>query len=646
MKALRLILPLIFLFLYSCSVGAQLHTDSKKAEKFFNKAYESYKLRDHSEALINLDKSLQADPEFIEALMMRAQIYKDLGEVSKAIVSFEKAMTINPEFMPSGFIVLASYQLNQGYYSEAHDNISRFLDLEDFSQISRGEAEVYLKKAEFAMKEISHPVPFNPVNLGDSINSEYREYWPSLSVNEKMLVFTVLLPANTNDSPSLDKMQEDFYYSEKNNSGVWGKRKSMGDRLNTNNNEGAQTVSSDGNELYFTACNRQDGLGMCDIYFSSRANKSWTIPVNMGSPVNSKYSEKQPSISSDKKVLYFASNRPGGLGGLDIWYSQRDKNGNWGKPVNMGEIINTEGDDQSPFIHPDNQTLYFSSEGHENLGKGDIFYSRMTPGGEWTPPKNIGYPINTHNNEIGLIVNSAGNKAYFASDREEGKSLDIYTFDLYEDAQPVEVSYMTGRVYDARNYKGIQADFQLLNLATSEIIMEVTSNPGEGDYLIPLPTNHDYALIVSHPGYLFYSENFTFSGKHSKKDPFIKNIPLKPVKSGEKIVLKNIFFEYDSYTLLDESKVELNVVSDFIKKNQDINVEISGHTDNTGSAAYNRVLSEQRAKSVVDYLVNTGIAPSRLEYKGYGDTMPVESNDTEEGRAANRRTEFKIMAPR
>jgi outer membrane protein OmpA-like peptidoglycan-associated protein len=633
-----LLLQFIFLLSYS-----QYHTSSKKAMRYFDKALEYFDARNDTEAKINLNRALAADPDFIEALMMRAQIYKDNQEYDKAIIDFNKALEIKPDFYPPGYMVLASVNYHLGNYKEAVNNIQYFISLNNFKQISASEASDFLEKAKFALQTIENPVPFNPVNMGDSINSIYSEYWPSLSIDEKTLIFTVLLPKNPYEELLMSNMQEDFYFSERNDSGVWMARKTFGNILNTPDNEGAQTVSSDGNELYFTACNRIEGLGRCDIFYSTKNQNKWSVPVDLPSPLNSAFSEKHPSLSSDRKVLYFASDRPGGIGGLDIWYSLKNENGNWSIPLNMGNKINTPGDEQSPFIHPDNQSLYFCSTGHNSLGKGDIFISRMSPGGEWGPAVNIGYPINTKDNEIGLIVNASGNKAYFATDREKSKAMDIYSFYLYPEARPIPVSYMKGRVYDSGNYKGIQASFQLMDLENGELVMEINSNEGEGDYLVPLPADKDYALIVSHPGYLFYSENFNFTGEYSSLNPFMKDVPLKRVKSGEKVVLKNIFFGFDSYILEKESATELNVVIDFLTQNNKLKIEISGHTDNIGLPKYNQVLSENRAKAVVDFLVENGIARSRLSFKGYGDLLPAKSNETEEGRAENRRTELKIV---
>jgi outer membrane protein OmpA-like peptidoglycan-associated protein len=638
-----LISVLILLFTFSVSYAQNLHTTSKTAEKSFQEALRNFNLQQNDEALKQLEKCIRADPEFIEAYMLKAQIHNNKHEFEDAISCFKKGLSIDPKFNPSGYIVLADAEMNQGLYADAITHAEKFIELGDFRKISRAEADSFISNCNFALKCFNNPVPFNPVNLGDSVNSVYNEYWPSLSLDESELIFTVLDPADPVKTAQHTSFQEDFYESFHKPDGSWSHRINAGSPLNTNDNEGSQSVSADGKYLFFTGCNREDGAGKCDIYFSINNHGIWSVPENLGFPVNSGYSEKHPSISADGYSLYFASDRPGGSGGLDIWVSHLNKDKTWSFPINLGDKINTNGDEQSPFIHPDNQTLYFSSEGHGNMGKGDIFLSRLDSSGKWQAPVNLGYPINTWNNELGLIVNASGDKAFYASDRMKERGLDIYEFDLYGEVQPVPVSYMKGRVYDSRNYKGIQAVFQLIDLQTGKLFTEASSESGSGEYLVSLPSGHDYALNISRKGYLFYSDNFSLKDIHKRSDPFLKDVPLSPVSAGEKVILKNIFYEFNSFGLKPESQSELNKIIEFLSMNPSICIEISGHTDSIGNSAYNQQLSEKRAKSVVDYLSAKGIQINRLSYKGYGASVPLESNDTESGRAGNRRTELRII---
>jgi len=637
---LALILGSLSLSLFSQS---NYHTNSASAAKSFDKALSYFDARDDENALKYLRKAIKTDPEFIEAYMMLAQIYKDRKEFAQAIIYFEKGLDLNPRFNPPGYLLLADVEMNQGLYADAVKHAEKFLELGDFKKIKREAGQAFTENCRFALEQFNNPVPFQPVNMGDSVNSERSEYWPSLSLDESKLIITVLDPSDPATSTQKTTVQEDFYESIKKDDGTWAMRRNVGQPLNTGDNEGAQTISADGRFLFFTACNREDGQGKCDLYFSVNTDGKWSVPQNLGYPINSAFSEKHPSLSPDGKKLYFASDRPGGLGGLDIWITKLDKNGTWSFPVNMGENINTPGNEQSPFIHPDNRSLYFSSEGHKNMGKGDLFISRLDSLNKWTLAENLGYPINTWNNEIGLIVNAAGNMAYYASDRVQNRGLDIYEFPLHPKARPIPVSYMKGRVYDSRNWKGVEAVFQLIDLQTGNLVMESSSAPSDGEYLVSLPSGCNYALNVSKSGYLFYSAHFSMAEVHDRLDPYLMDVPLRPILVDEKVILQNIFYAFNSFEVQPESETELNKIIEFMNQNSSLKVEISGHTDTVGNAQYNQVLSEKRAKSVVDYLSSKGIAQSRLSFKGYGSSVPIATNDTEEGRSVNRRTELKII---
>ena len=306
-------------------------------------------------------------------------------------------------------------------------------------------------------------MPFNPINMGININTENDEYWPSLSADEQTLVFTRLLPINNNNPDLVRNRQEDLYYSIFEN-GKMDSCKTSRSSYKYSGNEGAQTISADGKFMVFTGCNREDGYGSCDLYFSKREGDTWSNPRNIGKPINTQYKETQPSLSADGKTLYFASNRPSGKGGLDIWKSSINSNGIWSEPVNLGDSINTPYDEQSPFIHTDNNTLYFSSNGWPGLGNFDLFVSHKKDENDWTTPKNLGYPINTHFSEEGLIVNAKGNMAYYSSNREGEGGRDLFSFELYKEARPDVVSYMKGSVYDAESKLPLRARFELIDL--------------------------------------------------------------------------------------------------------------------------------------------------------------------------------------
>jgi outer membrane protein OmpA-like peptidoglycan-associated protein/tetratricopeptide (TPR) repeat protein len=638
MKKLSVIF--ILLVLSFASLAQSYSTNSKAAIKRFEKARGCFENLDNACAEEALLKAIQADPGFVEALQMLAQVCYDQGKTGEAIGYYTRSLEAAPGENPDGYRLLANLTLRTGDYNRTLELIDTFLGFPPEQVRNRNEGMTLRRTCLFALRAMEHPVPFEPENLGDSVNSEYNEYWPALSVDEEMLMFTVMVPLSS-AAEGTRRVQEDLYFAQRMGED-WGGRVNAGAPLNTLDNEGAHTMTADGRFLYFTACNRRDGQGQCDIYQSERVEGNWSEPVNIGRPVNSRYSEKHPAISADGRKLYFASDRPGGIGSFDIWVSTRSGD-HWGEPVNLGDSVNSEGMEQSPFLHPDQQSLYFSSDGWPGMGQGDLFLSKLDKDRHWTSPKNLGYPINTFNDEIGLSVSARGNRAFFASDRGSGKDTDLYTFELPAEMRPVLVSYMKGRVYDARNMRGVRARMQLIDLQTEDVVMELESEPDHGDYLLSLPTDREYALNISAGGYLFYSEHFTFSGTHSSTDPLRKDIPMERMAEGSSIILENIFFDVDSDSLRPASTAELNKVVEFLKSNPQLEVEIGGHTDGTGSCEYNQNLSERRAKSVVKYLTGQGISQGRLSAKGYGDKKPVGDNTSQEGRAMNRRTELKII---
>jgi outer membrane protein OmpA-like peptidoglycan-associated protein len=386
------------------------------------------------------------------------------------------------------------------------------------------------------------------------------------------------------------------------------------------------------------------GLGSCDLFISySLGNEKWSTPENMGAPVNSEYWDSQPSLAADGQTIYFISNRPGGKGGADMWKCTKNAQGKWANLTNMGDSVNTAFNEESPFIHPDGKSLYFSSDGWPGMGNKDIFLTRLKSNNQFGTPINLGYPINTDENERDLIVTANGKTAFFSSERNEGSGgQDLYYFDLYPAVRPLPVTYVKGKVFDKGTKKGLRADFELLDLETGNKVMEASSNIGSGEYLICIPSGKNYAMNVSKQGYLFNSENFSLKDKIDLAT-FELNMPLIPIKAGEKVVLKNIFFETGSFKLKDESKAELQKLIVFLTANISLKIEIGGHTDNVGDKKSNEVLSQNRAKAVYDYLVTNMVAPTRLSYKGFGDKQPISTNETDEGKAANRRTEFTVM---
>ncbi len=634
----KMLLLLVVTFYVELSGQSGYTTSSSKAIKNYEEGKAKYRLYNYQEAEKLLKKAIKTDEQFIEPHIVLARMYWEMDSLQLAIDSYSKGLAIDPVFYTNGYIYKGNLELKTGKYSIALESFNNLLTYEKKNKKLINLARKGIEKAEFAIEAKKKPVKFTPVLLDTTINSADDEYWPSLSADEQTLVFTRLVGSSKRQK----KVQEDFYISTKQNNG-WTLAKSMGKPLNTYDNEGAQSISADGNLMVYTVCNRRGVIGRCDLYLSAKRGNNWSIPQNMGRVVNSVAKETQPSLSADGRTVYFVSDRGGGKGGLDIWATKLNAQGIWEVPVNLGDSINTPGNEISPYIHHDNKTLYFSSDHYSGMGGYDIFYSRKNAKNEWIKPVNIGYPINTHKDEIGLIIAAKGNMAYYSTNINPERGRDIYQFELYEEARPVPVSYMKGKVFDANNRRVLKAEFELYDLESGELISNSYSDSYTGEFLVCVPTGKDYMLNVSKEGYLFFSENFSFTGVHDAAEPYHKDVPLQPILAGKTIILRNIFFETGSYTLKQESQTELNKLVKFLKVNSEIKVEISGHTDNIGTEAYNQKLSEQRAGAVVEYIISEGVPSGRLIPKGYGYSKPVETNDTEEGRANNRRTELKII---
>jgi len=631
-------IALLFAFSLVCrnTYSQNFHTSSNKALKIYNEGVKAYEYLYLSQAEENFKEAIAIDKNFYEAYIMLGDLMAKQKRFTEASTNYKKAVKLDSLFFKPVFFTLASAEMMSGDYQNALMHFEVYLAQKDMSAKNRIVAEKNTRNCRFAINAMKNPVPFNPESVGNMINTKDDEYWPSITADGKTMMFT-----RQRVSAERANNTEDFYISI-NSSDSWSKAYNAGYPLNTSLNEGAQSLSSDGNYMFFAACERPDGMGSCDIYYSSFNNRNWSVPVNLKSPVNSPSWESQPSISADGRSLFFSSSRPGGSGGKDLWLSRLNERNVWTKPVNLGDVINTDGDEMSPFIHFDGRTLYFASEGRAGMGGFDIYYTRMKEDSTWSEPQNLGYPINTYNDEMGLVIESNGQKAYFSSTRNKSDGKDIFSFYLYESARPNPVSYLKGKVYDKETGKLLKADFELINLS-SGIVTEKSSTDETGSFLVCLPSGFNYGINVSKKGYLFYSENFMFEGLHTVVEPYIKKITLNPLKVGEMMQLANVFYEIDSWQIKNESLSELSNLADLLSENKNLIVEIGGFTDSTGSSEYNLSLSEKRAVSVVNYLISKGISSDCLKYKGYGNSRPIGDNITVEGRKLNRRTEAKII---
>lgn len=628
----------LFLFISGCVFGQyDPEKISKKAKQQYDQAMERAEDGNLASAAGILLQAIETDKNFVDAYLSLGAIYGNLKSYKSSIQNFEKAFAIDSNYTLD-YKLLYSIQLaGLGEFQLALDAVNELLTKKPPKNPTSLESAQRRKRSyefaiDYAKQNRTSNYIFAPQNIGTNVNTSESEYFPSLTIDGKELIFT----------RRIRDVNEDFYYS-RSKAGSWD-RASPIENVNTPQNEAGQQVSQDGQWLVFTANNRPDGYGNFDLYISFMEEGGWSKPINLGGKINSEWWESQPCLSPDKKDLYFASRRYGGLGGIDIYISHLLPNGTWTDPENMGPGINTPGDDQCPFIHADNQTLYFVSNGWPGYGGNDLYLVRKEINGKWTKPVNLGYPVNTIHDEGTLYITANGKTAYYASDRNDSKGgHDIYSFDMPENIRPIRTSWVKGQVTDLKTKQGLISTLELIDLTTKQRINLVHTDAG-GNYLVTLPAGRDYAFNVNKRGYLFYSDQFMLSNK-APDSTYEKNIALSPIETNASIVLKNIFFDVNKFELKPESQVELDRLVQLLLDNPQLKIEISGHTDNVGKPSDNLTLSNNRAKAVVTYLLGKNIEPARLVAKGYGETKPVTDNKTEEGRAQNRRTELRVISP-
>jgi len=635
MKITRLALFFLLTISIANAQGYDPNKVSKKAAALYNQAIEQAQSGKFHEAIRLLDQSTAADKKFVDAYLSKAGIYGELKNYRGSIENYEKAFVMDSAYSHDYNLPYSINLAGTGNFEKALAAVDNFMLDPNLNETSRKAGEFRKSCYLFAIDyEKTHAVKnyvFAPQNLGDSINSEVSEYYPSLTIDGKTLVYT----------RRVRNFNEDFYVSEQKN-GSWSNSKDLSGNINTEQNEGAQSISQDGKWLVFTGCNFPDGQGNCDLYFSIHTRHGWSEPRNLGRMLNTEFWESAPCLSPDKRDLYFASRVPGGYGGIDIYVSRRFPDGQWSEPENLGPAINTAGDESCPFIHADNQTLYFTSNGLPGYGGDDLFVVRRKEDSNWGDPENLGYPINTIENEGSLVITSEGKTVYYASDRADSRGgLDIYTFELREDLRPFRTLWVKGKVFDQKTKEGLPSGVELIELSTRRPLSKVQTDE-EGNYLITLPVGKDYAFNVNRKGYLFYSENFPLSQK-APDSTYQIDIPLQPIEVDANVVLKNIFFETNKFDLKAESIAELDILVQLLNDNPTLRIQINGHTDNVGKPSDNLLLSNNRARAVVNYLASKGIGANRLSFKGFGESRPLADNKTDAGKAQNRRTELQVV---
>lgn len=626
----------ILFFFFAINAYSQYDPEkvNAKAREVYDKAINFLEQGRTREAIPFLQSALEKDGRFLEAYLSLASAKNELKQYNEGINHFEKANAIDSDFCKYYQLIYSINLAGAGRFTDALQAVEKYASISSLNERSKQAAAYRIGCYRFAVeqqkKQVSDPYHFAPQNLGDSINSKYAEYYPSFTIDGKTFVFTRRGAG----------IRENFMASS-HATDHFANAFMMHGMLNEEPSKGAIQISQDGEWLVFAGNFPGRGFGDFDIYTCYNTPQGWSEPLNLGDQINTDFWESAPTLSSDKNTLYFSSNRSGGFGGKDLYVSYRKPNGKWSAAKNMGALINSKGDEEAPFIHADNRTLYFTSNGLQGYGGTDIFMVKRNEDSAWNKPENAGYPINTIENEGSLYVTADGNTAYYASDRADSRGmLDLYTFEMPEHLKPVKTLYVQGIVSDAVTKKNIPCTVELTDNNTQKMITK-TQTDETGFYFITLPVGNDYTFTVNRKGYLFYSNVFALS-KNKADSIYTKDIALEPITLHATEVFRNIQFRLNSAELETVSIIELSKLLQLMNDNPSVTVLISGHTDNTGTDASNIKLSEARAKAVANYLFSNGIAAARLSWKGFGSSRPVSDNNTDEGRTKNRRTEFTI----
>jgi outer membrane protein OmpA-like peptidoglycan-associated protein len=672
------LVTLVFVFSGLYALGQSFNSEA------FNLGMKKFDDGDYRDAISFLLEAVQSDPEVqsskaLEANFFLGICYLKVGEGGNGLPYMQKVYELDKEIYPELEYMMGQCAEDALKFNEAITYYENFLKVEGVKKDARILEEVnkHLDECKVAKKLIANPVKVKIENVGPVVNGVYPDYTPVITADESMMIFTSRREGNLGKKTDsyLDQEEEfpleDIYQTVKIND-KWSEPVNLGKPVNTEEHDAAIALSPDGTQMFI-----YKGTQKGDIYLSKKKGLQWSEPVSLGPNINGeKSAELSCSITADGKTLYFSSDRAGGYGGWDIWKSQLIK-GVWSEPLNMGPKINTKEDEDSPFIHPDGVTLYYSTKGKNTMGGYDIVRTSLEKGG-WTEPENMGYPINSVQNDIYFVLSADNKHGYYASYHEGGYGKhDIFMISMAtpekveeiataksntnltgggttaETTKPLStmsvtqtksrVTLLKGVVTDATTKQPIESSISVTNLKTGLKITEINSNSATGAYLVILPAGKNYAITVTAPGYLFHSENFDVSDT-SEYQEVVRNVALNKAVVGARIVLRNIFFDFDKATLRPESNLEIERLRKVMLEYPTMKIEISGHTDNKGSADYNKKLSQSRAKAVLDFLVKKGISPDRMTSAGYGFDRPMAPNDTDAGRQLNRRTEFEIKA--
>lgn len=623
-------------------------TVNKKSLKKFDKAYKLYLKGDFSSASNILRDLIISEPEFASPYFIIGLIGANKSNPSTIEKFFPRVLEICPEYShPILFYYLGLIEYTYERFDSSLKHFKTFKQMasENSNTVYDSlimEAENYIEWSEFITVTKSNPVDFRPRKINNIATNE-DEYLPFISLDREKVFFTRRqYVKKNNESTFYDKanveMKELFSMASLQENGLYDKGFPLPEPFNESYNEGGATLTADNRDLYYTVCMPKDDYLNCDIYHSKWLGEYWSDIKNLGNNINTLGTwESQPCISPDGKTLYFVSNRGGGYGGLDIWYSRKQKDGSWSRAVNAGPRINTPLDEKAPFVHPDGVSFYFSSTGWRGMGGYDLFYIRLDDK-TMKKPINLGYPINTEADEVGVYVTLDNKTAYFASNNIEGEpNWNIYEFELDHRYRPLNTKLLKGNISDHSD-DGIGAELELTRISDkTQTIYDI--DPITGDFAVVVLQDEPYMLKAKKEGFAFESKLIT---KEITKEAKPIQMEIKELKVGESYVIKDILFASNSYEITLESQQVIDAFIEYLNEYPKIRCTIEGHTDNIGKEEDNQTLSENRAKAVADYIIKSRIREDRIKYQGFGSKKPVSDNNTEESRSKNRRTVFKI----
>lgn len=656
MKSMRssLGLGMVWAVLACVPAWGQHDPPSRKAQKAYADALEAYRFLSFNLAVSHLDKAIEKSPSFAEAWFLKAQIYQEMDHPEEEAV-LAKALAIDAALFPHGWVTLAQIQWELGKVDEGLESLAR-LDVLGPAQLPE---ETVRRRAwvqaglEFVQASLASETPVEEATaVSGGLNTAAMEYYGALDLSGTRMVLT-----RSDLSDPLELRQpgvvggEDFFESRADDKGQWSAPVPL-PGVNTPMNEGAPTLSGDGKVMVFTACatprdgyGPRRGKGSCDLFESvwDDDTQRWSLGKNLGAP-NSVGWESQPALSADGNMLVFAKAPKGNRAPSDLVVCHRLDHGGWSSPRKLPGAVNTEYTEESPFLHPDGKTLYFSSDGHPGFGQLDVFVSKLQKDGTWGTPTNLGAGVNSPGKDNSLMVLPRGGVAMFATTQGSG-NLDFWQVTLPEEAQPIEVATLRGVVRDSESGEALVAEVSLVDLETGQVLSVMPSDRENG-FLLPLPGLGNYSFEASAEGHLFGMTTYhQTGGQDLNRTPFVQ-IELDPIKEGTTFTLDAIQFESGLAELSSTYQAGCERLAQWMLDNPGVTIRIEGHTDNVGSVAFNMALSEDRASAVQDFLEARGVAVTRLAIEGKGPLEPRGDNGTEAGRALNRRVQVVILEPR